>query len=40
MRNSAWVAVDSKVYDVTSFINKHPGGSEFLLLHAGRDITL
>lgn len=34
-----WVAVHDKVYDITKFLNTHPGGKEFLLLAAGRDIT-
>ena len=36
---SLWVAVDGKVYDVTNFLESHPGGKEFLLLGAGRDVT-
>ena len=36
---SLWVAVDGKVYDVTNFLESHPGGKEFLLLGAGRDLT-
>ena len=36
---SAWVYVDDIVYDITSFIDHHPGGRDMLLLVAGRDIT-
>ena len=36
---SAWVYVDDTVYDVTSFIDRHPGGRDMILLMAGRDIT-
>lgn len=36
---SAWVAVDGKVYDVTNWISKHPGGSDVILMAAGRDAT-
>ena len=36
---SAWVYHKDKVYDITKWIDKHPGGSEMLLLSAGRDIT-
>jgi cytochrome b involved in lipid metabolism len=32
---SCWVALDRKVYDVTGFLEKHPGGKEYLLLAAG-----
>ncbi len=36
---SAWVIVDGRVYDITDFIPTHPGGSEMLLLAAGRECT-
>uniref|UniRef100_A0A7S1T8A7 Cytochrome b5 heme-binding domain-containing protein n=1 Tax=Compsopogon caeruleus TaxID=31354 RepID=A0A7S1T8A7_9RHOD len=36
---SAWIAVDGKVYDVTDYIDSHPGGREMLLLSVGRDAT-
>jgi cytochrome b involved in lipid metabolism len=36
---SAWIIIHGKVYDVTEFIHKHPGGSEMMLLSAGRDCT-
>jgi cytochrome b involved in lipid metabolism len=34
-----WVAVRGKVYDLTKFVDKHPGGRDFLLLSVGRDAT-
>lgn len=36
---SAWVIVDDGVYDLTGFVDKHPGGREMMLLAAGRDCT-
>eukprot|EP01084_Bolivina_argentea_P250604 419957_1 len=36
---SLWVYSDDKVYDVTKFIDRHPGGRDMLLLMAGRDLT-
>lgn len=36
---SAWVAVDGAVYDITEFIDRHPGGKEVILLAAGREAT-
>ncbi|KAK4536612.1 hypothetical protein CDCA_CDCA09G2637 [Cyanidium caldarium] len=36
---SAWVAAHGKVYDVTDFVDRHPGGRELILLAAGRDAT-
>lgn len=35
-----WVIVNDKVYDVTDWVDKHPGGVELLRLVAGRDITV
>lgn len=29
-RSSCWMAIDGSVYDVTSFISSHPGGSQIL----------
>uniref|UniRef100_A0A7S0G1W4 Cytochrome b5 heme-binding domain-containing protein n=1 Tax=Rhodosorus marinus TaxID=101924 RepID=A0A7S0G1W4_9RHOD len=37
--DSAWIAIRGKVYDVTSFLDKHPGGFELLLLCCGRDAS-
>lgn len=37
-RNSCWVSRNGKVYDVTSFLNDHPGGDDLILDHAGKDI--
>eukprot|EP00732_Lithocolla_globosa_P004116 Lithocolla_globosa_v1_NODE_3627_length_1621_cov_4.503831.p1 type:complete len:510 gc:universal NODE_3627_length_1621_cov_4.503831:49-1578(+) len=36
---SAWMIIDSKVYDVTRFAMLHPGGEQELLQHAGEDVT-
>jgi fatty acid desaturase/predicted heme/steroid binding protein len=38
-KEDCWVAVDGRVYDVTSWIPKHPGGEDVLSISAGRDIT-
>ncbi|KAF8965175.1 fatty acid alpha-hydroxylase [Entomortierella lignicola] len=38
--NSCWVINNNNVYDVTSFIMDHPGGEEFILDYAGKDISL
>ncbi len=32
---SAWVAVEGKVYDVTKWAAKHPGGDEYIKIAAG-----
>eukprot|EP00164_Ancoracysta_twista_P001933 GFYU01002542.1.p1 GENE.GFYU01002542.1~~GFYU01002542.1.p1 ORF type:complete len:541 (+),score=179.67 GFYU01002542.1:233-1855(+) len=38
-KTSAWVSIGAKVYDITDWLDKHPGGRSHLLLAAGRDIT-
>ena len=37
--DSAWVYLNEDVFDVTKFLDRHPGGRDMLLLMAGRDIT-
>lgn len=34
-----WISIRRKVYDLTDFLNKHPGGSKIILQHAGKDVT-
>ena len=31
--------IDGETYDLSSFVDRHPGGSELALLAAGRDAT-
>jgi len=38
-RESCWLAVHGKVYDVTPFLDEHPGGAGLLLKSAGGDAT-
>ncbi|CAG8487033.1 1520_t:CDS:2 [Ambispora leptoticha] len=38
-RKSLYVAIHGKVYDVTYFIDEHPGGDEVLFEEAGRNAT-
>jgi cytochrome b involved in lipid metabolism len=37
-RDDCWFIIEDKVYDVTSFVDKHPGG-DILLSHAGMEAT-
>lgn len=37
--SSAWVSIHGYVYDVTEWIDLHPGGADVLLISAGRDVT-
>ncbi|KAI2806500.1 Regulator of nonsense transcripts upf2 [Blomia tropicalis] len=40
MPNDCWIVVFDRVYDVTDFLDEHPGGQYIMLEHAGRDATL
>ncbi|KAJ6604787.1 FMN-dependent dehydrogenase-domain-containing protein [Mycena vulgaris] len=36
---SCWVIINNSVYDVTDFLQEHPGGAKIILKYAGRDAT-
>ena len=36
---SCWTAINGKVYDVTSWIDQHPGGREAILSTCGKDAS-
>lgn len=38
--NDCWLIVYDLVYDVTNFLNEHPGGEYIVMENAGRDSTL
>ncbi|OCF40439.1 L-mandelate dehydrogenase [Kwoniella heveanensis CBS 569] len=38
-RDDCWVIIDGKIYDVTDFLDQHPGGAEIILANAGKDAT-
>jgi len=35
-----WVILHNEVYDVTNFLNDHPGGKKAIMLYAGKDATV
>ncbi|KAG9340785.1 hypothetical protein JZ751_020377 [Albula glossodonta] len=38
-KDSCWVLLGTRVYDVTGFLRMHPGGEALILRRAGTDIT-
>ncbi|KAI7857990.1 cytochrome b5-like heme/steroid binding domain-containing protein, partial [Circinella umbellata] len=38
-RNDLYVVVHNKVYNITPFLNEHPGGEDVLMDEGGRDAT-
>ncbi|CAB4025554.1 cytochrome b5 [Paramuricea clavata] len=36
---SLWIAINNHVYDITKFLDEHPGGEEVLLDQAGQRAT-
>merc|ERR1712140_161784 len=36
---SVWTIIHDKVYDITKFLDEHPGGEEILIENAGTDST-
>ena len=36
---SLWLIINEKVYDVTKFLEEHPGGPKALLKRGGKDAT-
>lgn len=36
---SCYVTMDTKVFDITDFVDSHPGGGDLVLEYAGKDVT-
>jgi cytochrome b involved in lipid metabolism len=37
--NDCWVAIRGNVYDVSSYLDEHPGGADLILNYCGEDAT-
>jgi L-lactate dehydrogenase (cytochrome) len=38
-KNDLWLVIHGKVYNVTNFLERHPGGQKPFLNGAGKDVT-
>ncbi|EYU38867.1 hypothetical protein MIMGU_mgv1a016071mg [Erythranthe guttata] len=38
-KDDCWLIINAKVYDVTPFLEEHPGGDEILYMSTGKDAT-
>lgn len=38
-QDSCYITIGTKVYDVTNFLDEHPGGSDLILKHGGKDVA-
>jgi len=38
-KKSCWIVIHDNIYDVTKFLEEHPGGEEVLLEQGGKDAT-
>ncbi len=35
-RDDCWIVIATRVYDVTDFLSKHPGGAGIIVKYAGK----
>lgn len=37
--NDCWIIIKNEVYNVTNFLDEHPGGKKAIMLYGGKDAT-
>ena len=37
--NDCWIVIDNRVYDLTKYLEEHPGGINIIMKYAGKDAT-
>ena len=37
--SDCWMSIDSGVYNVTNYVDMHPGGADIVLMYCGKDAT-
>lgn len=37
--NDCWVIIGDEVFDVTKFLDDHPGGKKAIMIYGGKDAT-
>ena len=38
--DAKWIVIDGKIYDVSSFMKRHPGGENIMSSYIGQDATV
>ncbi|KAL6187806.1 hypothetical protein ACLB2K_039201 [Fragaria x ananassa] len=38
-KDDCWIVIDGKVYDVSTYLDDHPGGDDVILATTGKDAT-
>lgn len=38
-QNNCWIVISGNVYDVTKYLDFHPGGADLILMYCGKDAT-
>ena len=39
IKNDLWIIINKKVYNITSFVKRHPGDEKMFIRHTGEDLN-